>query len=155
MKLVKWDPFRELEDVSARLNRIFGQPFVRSGAGSGAGNEMLAVADWAPSVDISETDSAYLIKGEIPGVQKENVKVTIEDGMLTIQGERKQEKEEKGKKCHRVECSYGKFMRSFQVPDDADENNVKAEFKDGMLNVTLGKSAKAQDKAKAINVAVT
>jgi HSP20 family protein len=150
MNLVKWDPFRELEDVSTRLNRIFGWPVSRNGSG----NEMLAMADWAPSVDISETDSAYLIKGEIPGVKKEDVKVTIEDGLLTIQGERKQEKEEKGKKFHRVECSYGSFMRSFQVPDDADENKVVAEFKDGMLNVTLAKSAKAKNKAKAINVAV-
>jgi HSP20 family protein len=150
MNLVKWDPFRELEDVSARLNRIFGRPLIRSESG----NEMLAVADWAPSVDISETDTAYLIKGEIPGVKKEDVKVSIEDGMLTIQGERKQEKEEKGKKFHRVECSYGSFMRSFQMPDDADENKVTAEFKDGMINVTLAKSAKAQQKAKTINVAV-
>ena len=151
MNMVKWDPFRELEDVSSRLNRIFERPLIRSESGK----EMLAVADWAPSVDISETDAAYLIKGEIPGVKKEDVKVTIQDGMLTIQGERKHEKEEKGKKFHRVECSYGNFMRSFQMPDDADENNVKAEFKDGMLNVTLAKSAKATDKAKAINVAVT
>ena len=151
MNLVKWDPFRELEDVSTRLNRIFG----RFPARAESGNQMLAVADWAPSVDISETGTAYLIKGEIPGVKKEDVKVTIENRMLTIQGERKQEKEEKGKKFHRVECSYGSFMRSFQMPDDADENNVKAEFKDGMLNVTLAKSAKAQQKAKAINVAVT
>jgi len=151
MNLVKWDPFRELEEVSTRLNRIFGRPLTRAESG----NQMLAMADWAPSVDISETDTAYLIKGEIPGVKKEDVKVTIEDGMLTIQGERKQEKEEKGKKFHRVECSYGSFMRSFQVPDDADENKVTAEFKDGMISVTLAKSAKANDKAKAINVTVT
>jgi len=149
MNLVKWDPFRELEDVTNRLNRIFGQPLARSESGQ----NMLAVADWAPSVDISETDSTYLIKGEIPGVKKEDVKVTIQDGMLTIQGERKQEKEEKGKKFHRVECSYGSFARSFRVPDDADENSVKAEFKDGMLNVTLAKSAKA--KPKSINVSVS
>ena len=149
MNLVKWDPFRELEDVSKRLNRIFGQPPARAEAG----NEMLAVADWAPSVDISETESAYLIKGEIPGVKKEDVKISIQDGMLTIQGERKQEREEKGKKFHRVECSYGSFMRSFRVPDDADEGKVKAEFKDGMLNITLPKSAKA--KPKAINVSVS
>jgi len=149
MNLVKWDPFRELEDVSKRLNRIFGQPPARAEAG----NEMLAVADWAPSVDISETESAYLIKGEIPGVKKEDVKISIQDGMLTIQGEHKQEREEKGKKFHRVECSYGSFMRSFRVPDDADEGKVKAEFKDGMLNITLPKSAKA--KPKAINVSVS
>ena len=149
MNLIKWDPFRELEDVSNRLNRIFGQPLARTEPD----NEMLAVADWAPSVDISETDSAYLIKGEIPGVKKEDVKVTVQDGMLTIQGERKQEKEEKGRKFHRVECSYGSFMRSFRVPDDADESKVKAEFKDGMLNVMLPKAAKA--KPKAVNVPVS
>lgn len=149
MDMVKWDPIKELEDVSTRLNRMFGLSPVPSGSGM----EMLAVADWAPSVDISETDTAYLIKGEIPGVKKEDVKVTIQDGMLTIRGERKQEKEEKSKKFHRVECSYGSFMRSFQVPDDADENSVKAEFKDGMLNITLPKSAKA--KAKSVDVAVT
>jgi len=149
MNLVKWDPFRELEDVSNRLNRLFG----RSSTRAESGQEMLAMADWTPSVDISETDSAYLIKGEIPGVKKEDVKVTIQDGMLTIQGERKQEKEEKGKKFHRVERCYGSFMRSFRVPDDADENKVGAEFKDGMLNVTLPISAKA--KSKAVNVSVS
>ena len=148
MNLVKWDPFRELEDVSNRLNRIFGQSLARSESGQ----NMLAVADWAPSVDISETDSEYLIKGEIPGVKKEDVKVTIQDGMLTIQGERKQEKEEKGKKFHRIERSYGSFVRSFRVPGDADENSVKAEFKDGMLNVTLAKSAKAKPKAIEVSV---
>ena len=149
MNLVKWDPFRELEDVSSRLNRIFGRPALHTGSD----HEMMAVADWMPSVDISETDNAYLIKGEIPGVKKEDVKVTIQDGMLTIQGERKQEKEEKNKKFHRVECSYGSFVRSFRVPDDADESGVKAEFKDGMLNVTLPKSEKA--KPKSINVTVS
>lgn len=149
MNLVKWDPFRELEDVTNRLNRIFGQSLARGESGQ----NMLAVADWAPSVDISETDNAYLIKGEIPGVKKEDVKVTIQDGMLTIQGERRQEKEEKGKKFHRIECSYGSFARSFRVPSDADESSVKAEFKDGMLNVTLAKSEKA--KPKSINVSVS
>jgi HSP20 family protein len=149
MNLVKWDPFRELEDVSDRLNRIFGRSVRRAESSQ----EMLGMADWTPSVDISETDTAYLIKGEIPGVKKEDVKVSVQDGMLTIQGERKMEKEEKGKKFHRVERSYGSFVRSFRLPDDADENKVKAEFKDGMINVTLTKSAKA--KSKAITVAVT
>ena len=148
MNLVKWDPFKELEDVSNRLNRIFGRAPVRTESG----REMLAVADWMPSVDISETDTEYLVKGEIPGVKKEDVKVTIQDGMLTIQGERKQEKEEKGKKFHRVECCYGSFVRSFRMPDDADENSVKAEFKDGMLNVTLAKSEKAKPKQIDISV---
>jgi HSP20 family protein len=149
MNLIKWDPFRELEDMSNRLNRVFGRPLARLEPNS----EMLTMADWTPSADISETDTAYLIKAEIPGVNKEDVKVTIQNGMLTIQGERKMEKEEKDKKFHRIERSYGSFMRSFRVPEDADESAVKAEFKDGVLNVTLTKSAKA--KPKAINVSVS
>jgi HSP20 family protein len=148
VNLVKWDPFRELEDFSSRLNRVFGRSLARSDTGQ----EMLAMADWTPSADISETNKSYLIKAEIPGINKEDVKVTLQDGMLTIQGERKMEKEEKDKKFHRIERSYGSFMRSFRVPDDADASAVKAEFKDGMLNVTLNKSAKA--KTKAINVSV-
>jgi HSP20 family protein len=149
MSLMKWDPFKELEDVSARLNRFFG----RSSAPVESSQEMLSVADWTPSVDISETDTAYLIKGEIPGVKKEDVKVTIQDGMLNIVGERKMEKEEKERKYHRIERSYGSFMRSFRVPSDADDSAVKAEFKDGVLNVTLPKSSSA--KRKAIEVAVS
>lgn len=94
-----------------------------------------------------------MVKAEIPGVNKEDVNVTLQDGMLTIQGERKQEKEEKGKKFHRIERCYGSFMRSFRMPDDADEKSVKAEFKEGVLNVTLSKSEKA--KPKQINVSVS
>ena len=86
-------------------------------------------------------------------MNKEDVRVSIEDGMLIMSGERKQEKEEKGKKFHRIERSYGSFMRSFRLPDNVDETAVKAEFKDGMLNVTLPKSAQA--KPKAVNVSVT
>lgn len=149
MNLIKWDPFKELEDVSNRLNRLFG----RASNAEESDQNMLAVADWSPSVDISETNDAYLIKGEIPGVKKEDVKVSVQDGMLTIQGERKMEKEEKNKKFHRVECSYGNFVRSFRMPDDADESKVKAEFKDGMLNVSLPKTEKA--KSRSINVAVS
>lgn len=149
MNLIKWNPFNELEDISNRLNQIFGRPAVQPETGQ----QMLKVADWAPSVDISETDKAYLIKAEIPGVKKEDVKVTIDDGMITIQGERKMEKEEKDKKFHRIERSYGSFVRSFRLPDGVDESKAKAEFKDGMINVTLPKSEKA--KTKAVEVAVS
>lgn len=149
MNLIKWDPFNELEEMSNRLNRLFG----RSGGPATAGSEMLKVADWTPSVDISETESAYLIKGEIPGVKKEDVKVTFENGTLTIQGERKMEKEEKDKKFHRIERSYGNFVRSFHMPEGVDDGAAKAEFKDGMLTVTLPKSEKA--KTRAVDIAVS
>jgi HSP20 family protein len=149
MNLVKWDPFKELEEASNRLNRLFS----RAPARTESNQEMLAMADWSPSVDIIETDTAYLIKGEIPGVNKADVKVSIEDGMITLRGERKQEKEEKNKKFHRIERSYGSFLRSFRMPDDVDETAIKAEFKDGMIGITLPKSAKT--KAKAIEVSVS
>ncbi|MEY4529225.1 MAG: hypothetical protein RL768_2944, partial [Nitrospirota bacterium] len=88
--LMRWDPFRELEDMSDRLNRMFARPAVRTN-----GKETLTVADWSPTVDISETDGEYLIKAELPEVKKDDVKVTLEDGILTIQGERRREKDEK------------------------------------------------------------
>lgn len=147
MTLVRWDPFRELEDMSERLNRVFTRPALRTG-----GKENLIVADWIPTVDISETDSEYLIKAELPEVKKEDVKVTVEDGVLTLQGERRQEKEEKGKRYHRVERSYGSFVRSFTLPESVDESGVKAEYKDGVLNLHLPKTEKV--KPKAIDVKV-
>ena len=148
MAFVRWDPFRELEDMSDRLNRVFSRPALPRTNGK----ETMIVADWVPSVDVSETDGEYRIKAEIPDVKKEDVRVTLEDGVLTIQGERKQEKEEKGKKYHRVEHSYGSFVRSITLPDLVDEEQVKAEFKDGVLNLQLPKSEKAKPKSIEVKV---
>ena len=148
MTLVRWDPFRELEDMSERLNRVFARPALRTTGGK----EQLTVADWTPSVDISETEQAYLIKAELPEVKKEDVKVTVEDGVLTLSGERRQEKEEKSKKYHRVERSYGSFLRSFALPESVDETGVKAEYKDGVLNLHLPKAEKAKPKAIEVKV---
>lgn len=145
--LMRWDPFRELEEMSDRLNRMFARPAARTN-----GKETMIVADWVPTVDVSETDGEYQIKAEIPDVKKEDVKVTLEDGVLTIQGERKQEKEEKGKKYHRIERSYGSFVRSFSLPDLIDEEKVRAEFTDGVLNLHLPKSEKAKPKAIEVKV---
>lgn len=149
MALVRWDPFRELEEVSDRLNRMFARPATRTANAK----ETMTVADWTPAVDISESEGEYQIKAEIPDVKKEDVKVTLEDGVLTIQGERKQEKEEEGKKYHRIERSYGSFVRTFSLPDVIDEDKVKAEFKDGVLNLHLPKSEKAKPKAIEVKVA--
>ena len=143
MSLVRWDPFRELEDMSDRLNRMFGRPVARPESGK----EAITVADWIPAVDISETDAEYLIKAELPEVKKEDVKVTVQHGVLTIHGERKHEKDEKGKRYHRVERSYGSFTRSFTLPDEVDETKVRAEYKDGMLHLHLPKSEKVKPKA--------
>jgi HSP20 family protein len=107
----------------------------------------MTVPQWLPLVDITEDEKEYLIKAELPEVKKENVKVTVENGVLTISGERNFEKEERDKKYHRVERSYGRFTRSFGVPDDADDTKVSADFKDGLLTVRLTKSEKARPKS--------
>jgi HSP20 family protein len=113
----------------------------------------MTIHDWSPSVDVSETDKEYLIKVELPGVDKQDVKVSIHEGVLTIQGERKLESEEKNKKYHRVEREYGRFARSFVLPENVDETSVGASHKDGLLNVTLGKVEQAKPKAIEVKVA--
>ena len=112
----------------------------------------MTAGDWAPRVDIAETETEFVIKAEIPEVKKEDVKISVEDGALKISGERKQEKEEKDKKFHRVERFYGSFMRSFILPDNIDESKIEATFKDGVLNVALPKTEKAKPKALEVKV---
>ncbi len=145
MALIKWDPFREIEDMFDRYTRAVGWP--RSG-----GQEVMTAGDWSPRVDIVENDNEFVIKAEIPEVKKEDVKVTVDNGVLTISGERKQEKEEKGKKFHRVERYYGSFTRSFTLPEAIDDTKIKAGFKDGMLNLEIPKTAKAKPKAIEVKV---
>ncbi len=147
MSLVKWSPFGELEDIQSRLNRFLNDALpARTDNGT-------FFADWTPPVDIEETDKEYLIKAELPDIKKEDVKVETLDGVLTIEGERKHEKEEKGKKFYKVERSYGKFVRQFALPSEVDAAKIQAEFKDGMLNIHLPKTAVAKPKAIEVKVA--
>jgi len=145
-----WDPFRELEEMQNRLSSFFGRrvPLLKGG---GEGEEF-TLTTWAPRVDIAEDDKEYVINAELPGVRKEDVKVSIENGALSISGERKTEKEEKGKKYHRVEQTYGTFMRTFTLPEGSSGEKISAEFRDGILRVHLPKDEKA--KAKAIEVKI-
>jgi HSP20 family protein len=147
--LMRWDPIKEMEETQNRLARFFGLPSVRTGNGD---KEAMAVTQWAPSVDIIEDDKEWLVKADLPEVKKEDVKVTVENGVLSITGERKQEKEEKDKKFHRIERSYGSFLRSFTLPDGADGSKVNAEFKDGVLKVHLPKNEKARPKAIDVKI---
>ncbi|MET0515590.1 MAG: Hsp20/alpha crystallin family protein [Nitrospiraceae bacterium] len=149
MTLVTWDPFRELEEMSSQINRLFVRPAVWQTQSK----ESMTVADWTPTVDISETEGEYLLKAELPEVKKEDVKITVEDGVLTIQGERRRETEEKAKKFHRIERSYGRFVRTFTLPDSVDEAGVKAVYTDGVLNLRLPKSEKAKPKQIEVKVA--
>ena len=146
--LTRWDPFREMDDLQKRLTSLFGLPISRATNGK----EDMTVAQWLPPVDITEDEKGYLIKAELPEVRKEDVKVTVENGVLTISGERKFEKEEKDRKYHRIERAYGSFTRSFHVPDDADAAKVNAAFKDGVLTVHLDKSEHARPKSIEVKV---
>jgi HSP20 family protein len=138
-----WDPFRDLEDMSARLNRLFTRPFAGEGIARGS--------DWAPSMNISETPKAYVIAAELPGVKKEDVQVSLESGILTIAGERKQESRDE--KLHRIESSYGSFLRRVAMPEDARTEEVEATYKDGMLTVKIGKqSPEERPSAKQIPI---
>lgn len=148
MNLTRWEPFKELEEMSARLNRLLGAPVTRQWPEDGA----LALADWAPAVDVQETDGEYLVKADLPAVKKDDVHVEIQDGMLCVTGERKQEKEEKGTRFHRVERAYGKFERRVALPADVDAAKVAAEFKEGVLQVHLPKSAAARPRSVAVTV---
>src|SRR5712672_3488689 len=139
--LTRWEPLREMEEIQDRLSTLFGRPLRR-----GNGREEITLPEWTPLADITEDEKEYLIKTELPDLKREDVKVTVENGVLTISGERKFEKEEKKKKYHRVERGYGSFARSFTLPDDADGNMVKAEFKNGVLMVHLPKNEKAKPK---------
>jgi len=145
----RWNPFKEVEELEKRLSQLLGRNVP---AGSADKNEAITVAQWSPVVDISEDDKEYAIKAELPDVKKEDIKLNVHDDVLTITGERKYEKEEKGKKYHRVERAYGSFMRSFTLPEDADGTKVTAEYKDGMLNVRLPKSEKAKPKSIEVKV---
>lgn len=146
MNIVRFDPFRELEAMTNRLNRLFDPSITRHDDPDDFGG-------WAPAIDVEETDREYRIKADLPEVMKNDVKVNIENGVLTIEGERKQEKEEKNKKFHRVERAYGKFVRRLALPTEVDAQKVAAEFKDGVLNVRLPKAETVKPRAIAVKVA--
>lgn len=118
-----------------------------------ADKESITLAEWSPLVDITEDDKEYRIKAELPEIKKEEIKFTVENGVLVISGERKLEKEEKGRKYHGVERAYGSFVRSFSLPDDADADKVNAEFNDGVLKVHIAKSESARPKQIEVEAA--
>jgi HSP20 family protein len=146
--LTRWNPLRELEEFQDRILNAFNPS---SSRGSN-GQESLTMAEWMPVVDIFEDEEEYVITAELPDVKKDDVRVTVENGVLTITGERKFEKEENNKRWHRVERAYGSFARSFALPDDGDVTKVNAEFKDGMLKVRVAKSESARPKQIEVKV---
>jgi HSP20 family protein len=135
--------------MEKRLSTIFGRAPV---ATSGDKKEAITVAEWSPLVDITEDDKEYLVKAELPEMKREEIKINVHEDVLSISGERKYEKEEKGKKYHRVERAYGSFVRSFTLPEDADGSKINAEYKEGVLKIHLPKSEKAKPKSIEVKV---
>jgi len=149
-KVTTWNPLREMDEAQNRFNPFFLAGFPnRMGSGE---IDSLAVADWSPEVDISEDDRGYLLKADLPEMKKDDVTVTVEDGILCVSGERKSEKEDQKRKFHRTERSFGNFQRSFTLPQDADSSKVTAEFCDGVLKVHLPTTARPRSKAIEVKV---
>lgn len=147
MSIVRWDPMKELEDMQRRFQSYFGTPSTGT-----LFNEQLSSPQWMPACDISETPEAYSVHAEVPDMRKEDIKVSVHDGVLTLMGERKLEKEEKNKRYHRVERSYGRFQRSFTLPGAVEENKVQATYRDGVLNVLLPKATGGAAQPKEIRI---
>lgn len=145
--ITRWNPISEFDDLMNRYNRMFG--LARNDRDS---KDLFSRSDWSPAVDIKETPEAFLVEAELPGMNKDDVKVTVHDGVLSIQGERNIEEDNQDRKHHRVERFYGSFLRRFTLPDNVDENSVKASFKDGLLTLTVRKAEPKEPKAIEVEV---
>jgi HSP20 family protein len=144
MNLMRWEPFEAMDLMFNRLSSFFR--FGRPQLGTGE------YFEWSPATDISETDKEYLIRAALPAVKKVDVKVTYENGVLTVSGERRQKEEQKDEKFHRVESYYGNFSRTFALPDVIDEGAIKAESKGGVLTVHVPKAQSEVKKLTTIKV---
>lgn len=146
--ITKWNPFKELEDLQNRTRSLF----LRSGSNGTLLDETLAEVDWVPEVDVAEDEREFTITADLPDVPKDQVKVFMEDGALVIQGERHREKEETKKRYHRIERSYGRYVRSFQLPEQVDAAKIDAKYHDGVLTLHLPKAPGRRQERQEIKV---
>lgn len=150
-QISRLNPFREMDQMQKRLSSIWKWEPFRSV--NGPADTLTLGGDWSPNVDIVEDEKEFLIKAELPEMKRDQIKVTLEDNVLTVAGERRQDKEEKNKRYHRIECEYGSFARSFTLPTGTQSDKVTAEFTDGVLRVHLPKDAKAAS-TKSVEIKV-
>lgn len=148
MSMVRFDPFRELAHMQDRINRIFGDVYTRRFT-----DDVMQRGEWIPAVDIYENnDQEIVLRAELPGIAKEDIDLHVENNTLTLKGERKREQEIKDDQYHRIERSYGTFSRSFSLPSRVDTDKVRADFKDGVLTITLPLKEEARPKQIAVSV---
>ena len=150
MAIVRFEPFRDLLTIQDRMSRLFNEAF--HGA-PGADDDWALGGSWAPAVDILEQEGNIVLKAELPGVDPKDVDIRVENNTLTLRGERRFDNEAKREDYHRVERSYGAFARSFSLPTVVDTEKIQADYKDGILKVTLPKKEEAKPKQIAISVA--
>jgi len=146
MRVIKWEPFRDVDDV---FDRFFAETMRRWPQ---AGTETRTATQWAPAADVSETEAEYLIKADLPAVRKEDVSITVQDGVLTLSGERRQEQHTDGEKMHRVERVHGSFVRRFALPENADEQGISAESRDGVILIHIPKMKVVEPQPRQIEI---
>jgi HSP20 family protein len=151
MTIVRWEPFGNLAGIEERMNRLFDESFRGRGRDKGADDSALAGA-WVPAVDIYEQENHIVLKAELPGLDPKDVDICLENNVLTLRGEREIDNEIKRESYHRVERAYGSFARSFTLPSVVDQERIQADYKDGVLRVTLPKREEAQPKQISISV---
>ncbi len=138
--LESWNPFKEFQLMAEKFSPLFDEmfPFEK--------NKESSLSDWVPAMDIYESDDAIKISAELPGLDKKDVEITVNNNVLTIKGEKKIDKEIKKENYYRCERSYGTFVRSFTIADYVDPENIKAQFKNGVLEITIPKKEHAKPK---------
>ncbi len=147
MELVRWDPFKEISSLRDEIDRLFDSFFGRIPA---VPSEREVA--WHPAINLEETEDKFIVKAELPGLKKDDIKVQVTEDGLIISGERKFEREEKGKTYHRIEMAYGKFQRMISFPAQVKPEGAKATYKDGILTVEIPKSEKARPKEIEIEI---
>ena len=147
MAIVRWEPFRDLMATQRDFDRLFREAFSPA-----LGEGEVSTRTWAPPVDIYENGDSLVLKAEVPGINPDDVEIRLEDNHLYLKGERKFEKEVKEQNYHRVERSYGTFTRTFTLPNTIDSDKVSANYKDGVLTLTMPKKEEAKPKTIKINV---
>ena len=145
--ITRWDPFREFSTLQDRMNRLFRESYGPEGR-----DESLTSSQFAPPVDVYEDEHNVTLKIEVPGIDEKDIDVRVENNVLTVQGQRKFEKEEKEENFRRVERQYGSFTRTFTLPSTVDAENVQADYDKGILKIVLPKKAEAKPKQIKVNV---
>jgi len=151
MSVTRWDPFRDLLTIQDEMARLFDRAYTGRGGGTGEGATP-RLRGWVPALDIAEEEDSYLVSAELPGVKADDLDITLEEGLLTIQGERRFEEETGGRQYHRIERHYGSFRRAITLPSQVQADRIEARFEGGVLIVRVPKADEAKPRKIQVQV---